>query len=496
MKFEHSRLFKEVQLSGIFADSKTFADAIPKPSWQAVCDFYEELQPKDLKAFVNVHFEFAPAPELETLDTVESVPDYIEQLWSRLTREAGEKDASSLLALPKPYVVPGGRFNEIYYWDSYFTALGLMDSGREALVENMLDNFCSLINSLGHVPNGNRSYYATRSQPPVTALMVDLLWDTKHTDPQWLKRVTSSLSREYEFWMRGQEKLSSKENAYARVVMMPCGGLLNRYWDNEALPRPESYREDLEDAKHLTAEQKLAFYRNIRAACESGWDFSSRWLREPSDLKTIATTDMVPIDLNALVYFLESQLAHCYLALNRHTEYRKMDKKAKSRAELIAQYMWNEQASWFVDYDIANNIQRDVQTMAGATALFFNLVKDASHAQRMSKKVMSDFYKVGGLVTTLNETSQQWDSPNGWAPLQWFGVKGLLNYGFDCEAKQVGKSWLNTLEANFAINKCLLEKYNVIDLNKTAQGGEYIVQQGFGWTNGVARRLYKLFGNK
>ncbi|KID56412.1 alpha,alpha-trehalase [Pseudoalteromonas luteoviolacea] len=496
MKFEHSRLFKDVQLSGIFNDSKTFADAIPKQSWQAVCDFYEELQPKDLAEFVDVHFEFAQAPELDALDDVSSVQDYIEQLWGRLTRQVCDQNTSSLLSLPKPYVVPGGRFNEIYYWDSYFTALGLMDSGREALVEHMLDNFCSLIGSLGHVPNGNRSYYATRSQPPVTALMVDLLWDKKSSDKQWLKKVTTALRREYDFWMKGQGELSAKNNTHARVVMMPCGGLLNRYWDNEALPRPESYREDLEDAKHLTAQQKLSFYRNIRAACESGWDFSSRWLRDPSDLKTIATTEMVPIDLNALIYFLELQLARCYLALSYHAEYKKLDKRSKSRADLIEQYMWDEQASWYVDYDIANKCQREVQTMAGATALFFNLVKDDGHALRMSKKIMSEFCKVGGLVTTLTETLQQWDSPNGWAPLQWFGVKGLLNYGFEQEAKLIGTRWLHTLESNFAINQCLLEKYNVIELNKKAQGGEYIVQQGFGWTNGVACRLYKLFPDK
>ncbi|MBQ4834982.1 trehalase family glycosidase [Pseudoalteromonas luteoviolacea] len=494
MKFEHSRLFKDVQLSGMFSDSKVFSDAIPKQSWPVACAEYDKTQPADLETFVATHFEFAEAPELQALNDVRTVPDYIERLWDRLARQGSEQNTSSLLALPKPYIVPGGRFNEIYYWDSYFTALGLMDSGRGKLVEDMLENFCSLIESLGHVPNGNRSYYATRSQPPVTAMMVDLLWETKKDDENWLTSVTSSLQREYDFWMKGSDKLSSDLLHFDRVVMMPCGGILNRYWDNDPSPRPESYKEDIEDAEHFTNDEKAHFYRNIRAACESGWDFSSRWLQEPDNLKTIITTHIAPVDLNALLYFLETQLSRCYQATSNSKESHRMERAAKRRAALINQYMWDEQANWYVDFDIELNCKRNIVTMAGATALFFNLVEDCARAHQVSQKMMSDFCKAGGLVTTLAATPQQWDSPNGWAPLQWFGVKGLLNYGFTQEAKEVASKWLKTLESSFEVNQCLLEKYNVIEPNKKAEGGEYIVQQGFGWTNGVASRFYTLFG--
>ncbi|KZN57437.1 trehalase family glycosidase [Pseudoalteromonas luteoviolacea] len=491
MKFEHSKLFKDVQLSGIYTDSKTFADAIPIFSWQKVCDLYDIEQPQNLKTFVQSHFKFRPQPELEALPDLHNVSEYIDLLWERLLREPETQDSSSLLALPERYIVPGGRFNEIYYWDSYFTALGLMDVGRDDLVQNMLANFCFLIEKLGHVPNGNRSYYATRSQPPVTALMVDLLWDAKRADQVWLTTVTKALAREYEFWMSGSDSHLTDKNAYRRVVKMPCGGILNRYWDDEAAPRPESYKEDISDANALGEEQKLSFYRNIRAACESGWDFSSRWLENADDLSSIKTTAIVPVDLNGLMYFLERQLSRCYDALGVKSSRDSFQSKATSRTCLIEHYMWQPKSNWYYDYDLTQQRQTIVDSMAGFTPMFFQLT-DNSKAQGMTERLMSKFAKPGGLVTTLSSTAQQWDSPNGWAPLQWFGIKGLLNYGFNAEASEVAQKWIDTVEENFTHTGCLLEKYNVVEPSKIAMGGEYIVQQGFGWTNGVVSRFYKL----
>ncbi|MBQ4810776.1 alpha,alpha-trehalase [Pseudoalteromonas luteoviolacea] len=492
MKFEHSRLFKEVQLSGIFADSKTFADAIPLHSWQEVCELYDLEQPQDLEAFVQSHFKFRPQPELEALPDLNSVPEYINLLWHRLLREPEQQDSSSLLALPERYIVPGGRFNEIYYWDSYFTALGLMDCGRDDLVQNMLTNFCFLIKELGHVPNGNRSYYGTRSQPPVTALMIDLLWESNKSDHEWLNTVTKALVSEYEFWMSGKDSLSSELESHRRVVRMPCGGVLNRYWDDEAVARPESYKEDTSDAAELAdEEQKFSFYRHIRAACESGWDFSSRWLENADDLNSIMTTAIVPVDLNCLMYFMECQLSHCYDALGVTTLRDSFQNKAKRRAKLIEQYMWQPNSSWYFDYNFEKQRQTTVESMAGFTPMFFELA-DISNAKDMTARLMSEFLKSGGLVTTLCSTAQQWDSPNGWAPLQWFGVKGLLNYGYHVEANKVAQKWVNTVENTFSHTGCLLEKYNVVDPSKIAKGGEYLVQQGFGWTNGVVSRFYKL----
>lgn len=236
MQFEQSNLFKAVQMQAIFSDSKQFADAIPKVSWEQACALYDNERPQDLTEFVARHFDFAPQPELTELHAT-SVKDYIDQLWQRLARAPQTGNASSLLDLPASYTVPGGRFNEIYYWDSYFTALGLMDAGHVEQVSNMLDNFVSLIERIGHVPNGNRSYYTSRSQPPVTALMVSLLWQSHHQDKTWLSKVTDALQKEHSFWMADSDQLNDELTESRRVVRMPCGGVMNRFWDDCAQPR-------------------------------------------------------------------------------------------------------------------------------------------------------------------------------------------------------------------------------------------------------------------
>lgn len=156
-----------------------------------------------------------------------------------LTREPQDHIPwSSLLALPQSYIVPGGRFSETYYWDSYFTMLGLAESGREDLLKCMADNFARMIENYGHIPNGNRTYYLSRSQPPVFALMVELF---EEDGVRGARRYLDHLKMEYAFWMDGAESLIPNQ-AYRHVVRMPDGSLLNRYWDDRDTPRDESAR--------------------------------------------------------------------------------------------------------------------------------------------------------------------------------------------------------------------------------------------------------------
>ncbi|CCQ10077.1 Trehalase [Pseudoalteromonas luteoviolacea B = ATCC 29581] len=493
MKFEHSALFQAVQLSGLFQDSKTFADVIPKISWQHAIETYDLQKPElsQLSLFIDEHFEYPKSPELEPLAESHSVESYIDALWPRLERPKKTTGEGSLLPLPHPYIVPGGRFNEIYYWDSYFTALGLIDAGKIDAVNGMLLNFTALINTFGHVPNGNRSYYLSRSQPPVTALMVDLLWPYFCDDRDWVASTTQALEKEYEFWMQGCEELGPHCEATRRVVKMPCGRVLNRYWDEETTPRPESYREDLHLADSLPIEKRADFYRSIRAACESGWDFSARWLDEPDDLTSINTIQRVPVDLNGLMYLLEEQIAQGMLAMGDEIKSQWYRQKARSRKHALHLYCWSNARGWYMDYHIGDKSMTSIESLAASVLLFANLVS-AEQAQLMSEKIAKDFLKVGGLVTTLESTSQQWDSPNGWAPLHWFSVKGLINYGRYELARCIMDAWLATVEADFKRHQCLLEKYNVCDRNVKAGGGEYLVQQGFGWTNGVTKRFYTI----
>src|SRR5256714_7365490 len=184
--------------------------------------------------------------------------------------------------------------------------LGHVSVGLSYQWRSILDNFASRVETFGHIPNGNRTYYLSRSQPPFFAAMVGLY--ATATDTTHALRYLDALEAEHAFWMNGAERLAPAQ-AYARVVRLPDGSVLNRYWDDRAEPRPESYRPDYELAQTLPDAQRAVFYRNVRATAESGWDFSSRWMRDPKDLRTLETTDLIPVDLNSLLYHAERTIA-------------------------------------------------------------------------------------------------------------------------------------------------------------------------------------------
>ncbi len=277
---ELNPLFDEVQKQKVFADGKTFVDCLNKKDLQEILEEYQQSKESgdfDLKKFVHKHFELPHVPETGfTSSARNDIVDHIESLWPVLTRMPDEKKGS-LIPLPFSYIVPGGRFGEIYYWDSYFTMLGLKASGKIQMIENMVKNFSHLIETIGYIPNGNRTYYIGRSQPPFFSLMVRLLSELKGNSV--LIDFLPGLEKEYDFWMKGKEVLNEKEPANHHVVRMNKGEILNRYWDEDETPRPESYREDVELA-HQADEDPKKIYRHLRAGAESGWDFSSRWFKD------------------------------------------------------------------------------------------------------------------------------------------------------------------------------------------------------------------------
>jgi hypothetical protein len=296
-------LFEAVQAARIYPDSKTFADATPREAPDAVMAAWRAERPQGadaLRAFVERHFVVPAQPGAKP-----SLREHIAALWPQLTRPAfTPPPGSSALAMPEPYVVPGGRFREIYYWDSYFTMLGLKADGQDRLITGMLDDFDSLVARYGFVPNGTRTYYLGRSQPPFLALMADL--DPRH-DAVTAARHLAALKAEHAFWMKGADA-ARRTGAAARVVRMPDGSLLNRYWDDAPGPRDESWAEDVATAR--TSGRPVAeVYKDLRAGAESGWDYSSRWLADPARLDTIRTTQIVPVDLNSLLWAQEQAIA-------------------------------------------------------------------------------------------------------------------------------------------------------------------------------------------
>lgn len=487
-------LFEEVALAGLFADSKQWADAVPKDEPAAILARYADEAPasrEDLRAFVEREFVLdPPAPEARPPTPGLPLRRHIAALWPLLTRHTPQAEPfSSRLPLPNPYVVPGGRFREIYYWDSWFTMLGF--GRQQALLQRgMVDNFAWLIEQHGHIPNGSRTYYLSRSQPPFFYEMVALL-EPRNPRAAWASYL-EALRAEHAFWMAGADA-AAPGAPVRRVVVMPDGSRLNRYWDDRAAPRDESWREDVAVAREAGASGKEAerLWRDIRAAAESGWDFSSRWFADGQSLATIRTTDIVPPDLNSLLYGLERAISRgCETRGDQACadEYREY---ANARRRAIRNYLWNEDAGVFDDYHWRE--QRVLGHMTAATLypLFAGVATEAQ-AERVADAVERHLLKRGGIVTSDRDTGQQWDAPNGWAPLQWIAVSGLRRYGETDLAGTVARRWLTTVSSVYAETGKLLEKYNVVELTPGG-GGEYPLQDGFGWTNGVTVAMLRLY---
>lgn len=490
----YAELFDLVQSSHVFGDSKTFVDAVPKGDVATILQKFGELdhaKTATLRSFIEENFKL---PERDVAPDRTAVPDVqerIEQLWDVLSRAADRVEPnSSLLALPHPYIVPGGRFREIYYWDSYFTMLGLAEAGRYTAIENMVENFAYLIDAIGFIPNGNRSYFCTRSQPPFFVLMVELLAQVRQ-DPSIVARYLPQLRREYDFWMQGASTLSENGASTARVVKLG-DGYLNRYWDNSDKPRAESYAEDRNYA--ASSERRPGeLFRDIRAACESGWDFSSRWLADRSSLASIRTSEILPVDLNSLLYKLEAVLAVTYKQQGDAGLADFFDARAAQRKELLQTLFFDEAAGLFVDLLQPGLEASGVPSLATAYPLFLEIAT-VQQAARVADKLQENFLAPGGWLTTLQTSGQQWDKPNGWAPLQWIVFTGLQNYGFTAEADLGATRWVRNNLDVYGRTGRLLEKYDVEQIGALASGGEYVIQDGFGWTNAVLLKFMNHLG--
>ena len=489
--FSLGKLFERVQMENIFPDGKTFVDCTPLSALSSIHDLYEGQKHEpwfDLATFVHNNFILPKSHSTEYASvTGRPIVEHIEKLWDELKRQP-EEEESSLIPLPHPYIVPGGRFREIYYWDSYFTMLGLQVSGKTEMIQNMVDNFSFLIDKFGYIPNGNRTYFLGRSQPPFYASMVKLLSEEKGENI--LVDYLPQLEKEYNFWMRGSETLDAKNISVYRVTLMPDGSVLNRYWDEHDTPREESFKEDVELAKDVT--DKKTLLRNIRAACESGWDFSSRWFKVEEDFSSIHTTEIIPIDLNCLLFDLEKTIAKAYQLSNDNASAEKFAAAANNRKQAIQKYCWNENEKFYFDYDYVEGKQKKSVTLAALFPLFFEIAT-REQAEGVANFFEKHFLHPGGLQTTTVTTGQQWDSPNGWAPLQWIAIKGLINYGFSELANDIAQRWMSINEKVYNNTGKMMEKYNVVATDLEAGGGEYLSQDGFGWTNGVYLKLHSLF---
>jgi len=494
-------LFRAVQNEGIFDDTKRFVDAEPRVPADLLVERYLSIQDDttfDLTSFVEEHFRY-PEPIAENPDLAPSrtMEEHVDALWEPLTRsfEVDPTSGTTLLPLPNPHVVPGGRFREMYYWDSYFTAEGLAACDRLDLVEGMVENVASLLDRYGFVPLGNRVYYDSRSQVPLLYRMLRILEREQGTGA--VEPYVDALETEYAFWMDGSTRIENGDGVedrppsarcHRRVVSLPDGTVLNRYWDDRARPRPESYWVDRQVAADVPTDERPQLFRDIRAACESGWDFSTRWLADGNDLSTIHTTELVPVDLNAVLFGMESALAEWLPEIGRPEAGDRYATAANRRRETIERYCWDDEAEFYVDYWWAEDERSEHLTLAGVVPLFTGVASE-DRAAAVADHLEDAFLQEGGLLTTLEASGEQWDAPNGWAPLHWMAVEGLRRYDHDELADEISERWLAMNRAAFDATGRMAEKYDVERATMADDAGEYQLQYRFGWTNGVVAAL-------
>ncbi|NHN88315.1 alpha,alpha-trehalase TreF [Acetobacter conturbans] len=482
-------LFAAIGKEHIFTDAKAAADAYPnRPPEEILATWRAQKNDPgfDLKTFVATYFT-VPAITSAAYQRKpgENVRDYISGMWDVLTREPDTPVPwSSLLPLPEKYVVPGGRFSELYYWDTYFTMIGLYEDGRIDLMRSTFRNLASLIDRYGHIPNGSRTYYLGRSQPAFFALMLDLI--ATHDGQKIYIQYLPQLQREYDYWTDGEATLEPG-HAWRHAVRLKDGTLMTRPWDDLDTPRDESYPQDIATAAS-TSRPSAEIWRDLRAGSETGWDFSSRWLQDRHTLSTIHTTDLVTIEMSCAVAHLAQTLAHAYELSGNKEKAAHYKAEAEQRIAAIQRVLWDPKRGAFYDYDWKNERLTDVLSAATAVPLFMHMAT-TPQAHTVAKTLREKLLYPGGLVATDVISGQQWDSPNGWAPFEWMAIKGLNLYGEDSLAQEIAKRWMTRVIGTYEKSGVLLEKYDVVNpqISPTGGvgGGEYPMQIGFGWTNGT-----------
>jgi alpha,alpha-trehalase len=311
------------------------------------------------------------------------------------------------------------------------------------------------------------------------------------TDTTQALRYLETLEAEHAFWMDGAERVGPAQ-VYRRVVRLPGGSVLNRYWDDLAEPRPEAYRPDYEIAQTLPESLRATFYRNAKATAESGWDFSSRWMRDPKDLRTLETTELIPVDLNSLLYHAERTIAALRAFRGQPGDSAvaaRFTQAAAARRQALLDIAWDIMTGFFYDVRWRSGERvLDRPSLAAAYPLYFGLADDLQ-GKRTAARLEKEFLKPGGFVTTRIASGQQWDAPNGWPPLEWLTIEGVRRYGRADLADRAAGRWLALINRTYRATGRMMEKYDVVNTNRTAGGGEYPTQDGFGWTNGVALAL-------
>ena len=424
-----------------------------------------------------------------------------------------------LLYLPKPYVVPGGMFNEMYGWDSYFIIRGLIDDGRVALARDIVDNLFFEIDHYGGILNANRTYYLTRSQPPFLTSMIRAVYEAEkangQADPAWLAQGYHYAVKDYHFWtspphLAGTTGLS-RYYGLGNGPVPELGASATDYYKlvvryfllhpADSQPYMMEVRQQPAGSKAVGPEFSLvlgekggsakpenleklaltrAFYKGDRSMRESGFDVSFRF--GPFGA---STPDFAAVDLNSLLYKAEKDLEWMSSELGRKPDSEQWQRRALKRRAEIDRYLWNPQLGLYYDYDFKDG-RGSLYTYATTFYPLWAGLATPAQAEAVVRNLRA-FEQPGGIVMSMNDTGAQWDYPYGWAPIQLLAIEGLRRYGYQADADRISLEFLSMVLDNFLRDGTIREKYNVVTRSSATQinVGYKANMVGFGWTNGV-----------
>ncbi|PSC73401.1 putative trehalase [Micractinium conductrix] len=547
-------LVKEVDTARVYPDSKTIVDMPLKAPPAEVAAAFEALQlPEDPQARNQTLFDFVqqwlnppgsdmipaqanwPEQPPEWFDSLESLPEIREwahslyEIWGRLARQLAPEvfqrpELYTMLPIPNfPFVIPGARFREIYYWDSYWVLKGLLASNLTGLATDIVSNFRFLVATYGHIPNGIRTYYLNRSQPPLFSEMVRIVYEA--TGNRTLLSFTlPALLREHAYFNSPPKQV---------VAVGPEGQQFNvsRYYAHWEQPRPESYIEDVETARKAGLDpdnpdaRARQLWRDLASGAESGWDYSTRWFADGQTLETIRTTLVIPADLNAFLMQMEENIADFAAELGCaevEAQYREL---AAERRDALNTLFWDpETAQWHDLICTPDGVEGDLGGTSEEEALSRGQVAQVCRVERNPSVFASNWVPlwagavdpgsvealaavealnssgligIAGVPMSLTESGQQWDYPNVWPPVDWMLIDGLDEFGGQPGqdlARVIAERFLRTVYATWAETGRMFEKFNAEEVGLPGGGGEYEVVDGFGWTNGASLDLLQRFG--
>ncbi|MBQ2615214.1 MAG: alpha,alpha-trehalase [Clostridia bacterium] len=389
--------------------------------------------------------------------------DYIKKSWDECVRYQPE-DEDTLIGLPYPYIVPNKRvgFQEMYYWDTFFTCQGLLLSGKEELVKNCTDDMLYLVNKYGFMPNGNRTYYLRQSQPPFLSMMVMDVYRT-YQDKEWLKNAYETLKKEYQFWMT------------QRITPLGLNKFDARVKDMSQEEADMHYYGCCERIGYtIPSEDHFQVARNFLTDCESGWDFNPR--------TELSQSDCVYVDLNCNLYLYEKNFAE-YAQILENGESKIWEEKAEQRKALMNRYLWDGEA--FMDYNMKQEKTCPVFSVASFYALWAGVANEEQAAKTVAKLSKLE-YPYGIAACEKNEVpgQYQWDYPTGWPPHQYLMIQALERYGYKEDARRIAEKYVTVCEKIYQETGDLWEKFHVEKGDQNTEK-DYEAHRMIGWAAGV-----------